>query len=207
MARAKTPIDDNCVTVENADGIFRKTMANLSKLPPKDRSAFLDATLEKQANSLDATLAKMDRDAITVLKKSANTEVRSYATKTLAFLGLLHQAMADGDQATRKAVHTALWVATYYERMIVEHFNKQVVHSHQVRRGAKNATKKKEEDAQEGYACINVAVDVLLKKRGRHKQPSLTAIRHQVAEDLMVSYAKVLDAQTGGRKKNSSCRP
>ena len=83
--------------------------------------------------------------------------------------------------------------------------NRRLYDSH-IRRGrgqmkalAKGPAKIKA-DAKREYDRINKAVDARLKKRGRHKQPTITEIRRQVADQLGITKQRVLDAAKGGRK-------
>lgn len=99
------------------------------------------------------------------------------------------------------ACEAAFHLGAIDQRMI-----NRVVHDTDIRRGRKQklslakgpATKK--ETARQEYKRINQAVAKAIEKRGRRKTPSLTAIRHRVADQLGVPYRKVIDAAKGGRK-------
>lgn len=100
----------------------------------------------------------------------------------------------------------AVCEAAFHLGAIDQRMINRVVHDPDICRGQKQklslakgpATKTK--TAHQEYARINQAVADRIKKRGRRKQPSLTEIRRQVADQLGVKYSKVLDAQRGGRK-------
>lgn len=96
--------------------------------------------------------------------------------------------------------------AAFHLGAIDQRMTNRCLYDGHIRRGrgqmkalAKGPAKKKA-DAKREYDRINKAVDARLKKRGRHKQPTITEIRRQVADQLGITKQRVLDAAKGGRK-------
>jgi hypothetical protein len=105
-------------------------------------------------------------------------------------------------QEAEAAAYFAFKTGMAYQRMLLRAAENLAQRGRgQLKALAKGPTKKRA-DAQADYERINEAVAAHIKKRGRHKQPSLTTIRKRVADELQTTYSKVLDAQRGGRKQN-----
>jgi hypothetical protein len=97
----------------------------------------------------------------------------------------------------------SIGMGRYAERLRIRAagYNANVRHSRKSKVGLPKGNATKTKTAQKDYERINAAVVEQVKKRGKRRQPSLTAIRHRVADQLGFKYSKVLDAQRGGRKK------
>jgi hypothetical protein len=173
-------------TIENPDSMYPL---------PTDWQA--DAERVKVQFNPTETLAIVERIARTRVR-SPNETIRIYAHFTLSCINAIRNPVTPDDEK----VAFAIIVGKLDERTRqAEQFERSVNHSNLSRRGAKKASSTRTAKANKDYVRINQAVAAHIKKRGRRKQLSITAIRHRVADELGFTYSKVLDAQRGGRKK------
>ena len=121
------------------------------------------------------------------------------ANCVLRFSKQLQEHMARGEIG--QAVLAGIEVGLMSERRVRFCFTPGVIHLNQSKLGAEKASNTRTKTANKDYRRINAAVEEAIKRRGKRRQPSLTAIRHRVADELEFTYSKVLDAQRGGRKK------
>ena len=192
-------------TIENADGIYPYVNVPVNEwLADLKRRGILDPL------DIDVQLPRILKNARNDIRTAKDPAIRADAKAIIHFLQRLKKGMRQWMQApaltplymegiVEWAVGIALEIGRLDERCHARQFEPKVIHSTQIRRGAKTASDKKSETASEDYKRINAAVTAKKKKGG--KNLSITETRKRVATELGCSYSKVLDAQRGGRKK------
>lgn len=186
-------------TIENPDGMFPKltipaegmTAQDWQNLDKITKEMFdLDMQLDRMANFIEPLIG--DPNGPSTSKRQS--DARELARR----IDDLPLYLASGD--TKRIALEGIEIGRLSERVYLMRLNDVVVLGHRTKRGLAKGPAKKKEYAQREYERINQAVATKIKRRGTRRQPSLTAIRHNVADALGVTYSKVLDAQRGGRK-------
>lgn len=151
----------------------------------------------------NATALLADKDLLAGENADPPDVTATYVLKDCrAALARLHDlTVACDNEDIRAAAEAAFRLGAIEQRMV-----NRVIYDKHIRKGRQQiqalsqGPAKKKKAALAKYQRINDAVAERLKKRGRRKQPSLTEIRRQVADQLDVPYQCVLDAAKGGRK-------